>query len=95
MKTIKINNYPATFEFKIRTELPEFDNDAWKDEDFENMTQYEYENRKNYKAEEVRQKLLLKYLKKLNIYSFGHHYEDCVVEVVTKTEDGEIWQLGS
>lgn len=94
MKRIQIKKYPATFEFKIRTELPEFDNHAWEDDDGY-QTQEQWENRKNHKAEEIRQKLLLKYLKKLKVYSFGHGYEDYVVERVTVTEDGEIWQLGS
>lgn len=95
MKTIKVNGYPAHFEFKIRTELPKFDNDEYLRVDWDNITEEEYVARPQYKAEQVRRKLLLKYLKKLNIYSFGHAYEDYVVEVVTETEDGEIWQLGS
>jgi hypothetical protein len=98
MKTIRINGYPATFEFKIRTKLPKFDNDSDSElnkADWDNMTDEQYRNRKNYQAEEVRNRLLLKYLTKLKIYSFGHRYEDYVVEVVTETPDGEIWQLGS
>lgn len=98
MKTIRINGYPDYFEFKTRTKLPKFDNNAdleLTDEDWDNMTDEQYRKRKNYEAEQIRQKLLLRYLKKLRIYSFGHAYEDYVVEIVTETEDGEIWQLGS
>jgi hypothetical protein len=95
LQTIKINGYPATFEFKIRTELPEFDNNSWENEGGDNMTQEQYENRKNCKAEEIRNEILFRYLKKLKIRSFGHGYGDYVVEKVTVTNDGEIWQLGS
>lgn len=98
MKTIRINGYPATFEFKIRTKLPKWDksqDDNFTDGDWQNMTDEQYENRVNFQAEQIRNKFLLKYLKKLKIYSFGHGYGDYVVEGVTETEDGEIWQLGS
>lgn len=77
-QTIKIEHYPATFEFRIRTNLPKFCN-----------------GENNFKYCEVRNKLLYKYLRKLKIYSPCHHYGDYVVERVRKTEDGEIWTLGS
>ncbi len=94
-KRIQIHSYPATFEFNIRTELPLFDNNAdtdMTDADWENVV---WEDRKNYKAEEIRKRLLFRYLNKLKIYSPCHAYGDYVVERVTETPDGEIWQLGS
>lgn len=51
-------------------------------------------NRNSYSCK-VRQKLLLKNLKKFNIDSPCHAYEDYVVELVHKTSNGEIWRLGS
>lgn len=54
-----------------------------------------FKNGKGFKYCDIRNELLYKYLKKLNINSPYHHYGDYVVEVVTKTSDGEIWQLGS
>lgn len=81
-KTIKIDGYPAHFEFKIRAKLPKFISSGTIGKDYD----CEYC--------EVRNHLLLKYLKRLKINSPYHEYEDYVVEVVTETEDGEIWQLG-
>jgi hypothetical protein len=96
-KRIQIHSYPATFEFTIRTELPPFDNDSHlglSDSDYEDEN-FVWEDRKNYKAEQVRKRLLLRYLNKLKIHSPCHAYGDYVVERVTETPDGEIWQLGS
>ena len=44
---------------------------------------------------EVRQKLLLRNLKKYNIDSPCHEYTDYIVERVYPTDNGEIWFLGS
>ena len=44
---------------------------------------------------EVRQRLLLKNLKKYKIDSPCHLYTDYVVESVYPTDNGEIWFLGS
>jgi len=44
---------------------------------------------------EVRQRLLLKNLKKYKIYSRCHDYTDYRVEIVFPTSIGEIWFLGS
>lgn len=95
MKTIKIDGYPDYFEFKTRVELPVWYQDEWKELDWENMTEEQYINRKNYKAEQVRNRLLIKNMKKLRINSPCHVYEDYIVETVIKTENGEIWHLGS
>lgn len=83
MKTIKIDGYPAYFEFKIKTKLPRFVSSGTIGKDY--LCEYC----------DIRNTLLLKYLKKLKINSPCHGYEDYVVEMVTETEDGEIWQLGS
>lgn len=94
-KTIVVDRYPCTFEFKIRTILPKFDNDEYLTVDWENITDEEYEARPQYQAEQIRRKLLLRHMKRLKVYSPCHAYEDYVVEEVTETEDGEIWELGS
>lgn len=82
-KRIQVKQYPATFEFNIRTELPPFISGTTPEG--------------HYDAEmcEVRNDLLLKHMKRLKVNSPCHAYEDYVVEVVTPTLDGEIWQLGS
>lgn len=98
MKTIKVDGYPATFEFRIRTELPKWDrseDDKLTGDDWNKMTCEQYENRKNYSAEQVRNDLLHKHMRRLKVYSPCHAYGDYVVEVVTETSDGEIWHLGS
>lgn len=49
----------------------------------------------DYEICEVRQRLLLKNLKKYKIDSPCHLYTDYIVEIVYPTDDGEIWFLGS
>lgn len=44
---------------------------------------------------EVRQRLLLKNLKKYKIDSPYHLYTDYLVEMIIPTDNGEIWLLGS
>ena len=50
---------------------------------------------KNFAYCKNRNAVLLRALKRLNIDSPCHAYEDYVVESVRKTKDGEVWQLGS
>lgn len=77
MKTIIVLDYPQTFGFKIRKELPTFDG--------ENC--------------DVRNKILLRQLKKQKISSPCHLYTDYVVGVVEPfdngTISGEVWHLCS
>lgn len=81
---IQVMNYPATFEFSIRKkDLPTFISSGTPGMDYDCIMC------------EVRNNILYKKLKQLKIRSYGHGYEDYVVEVVTPTPDGEIWQLSS
>ena len=44
---------------------------------------------------DVRTNLLHKKMHELQVYSFGHGYEDYIVEMVIEKDNVEIWRLGS
>lgn len=71
-KRIIIHDYPATFYFDVRKDLPEFNEFC-----------------------PVRQKILLRQLKRQNIDSPCHSYNDYVIEMVEPYYNGEIWIIGS
>jgi hypothetical protein len=71
-KRIIIQDYPATFFFDVRKELPEFNDSC-----------------------DVRQEILLRQLKRQNIDSPCHSYNEYVVEMVEPILGGEIWIIGS
>ena len=71
-KRIIIQDYPATFFFDVRKDLPEFDEQC-----------------------EVRDKILLRQLRRQNIDSPCHSYNEYVVEMVEPILGGEIWIIGS
>lgn len=75
MTTITICDYPQTFSFKTKKELPPF--------------QY---------GCEIRTKLAQQAMKRHNIYSPCHGWNEYIVEVVdvdTENTNHEYWQLGS
>jgi hypothetical protein len=71
-KRIIIQDYPATFFFDVRKDLPEFDEQC-----------------------EVRDEILLRQLRRQNIDSPCHSYNEYVVEMVEPILGGEIWIIGS
>jgi len=54
-----------------------------------------YNGRRRFKYCDVRNDLLRKHMRILKVYSPCHDYGDYVVEHVTKTPRGEVWELGS
>lgn len=80
---VKIVSYPTDFEFVTNIALPKFISSGTVGVDYD------------CEMCEVRNQLLHINMKLQKINSPCHAYEDYVVEVVTKTEDGEIWRLGS
>lgn len=72
MKTITVLDYPQTFSFKVKKELPTFE----------------------YGCEE-RRRILIRQMKRQDIFSPCHLYTDYVVEEVISNGTQEYWRLGS